>query len=443
MKELSTKFFIILFYLSLSLCAVQAQILDTLTVMHYNLTYFGNTGGASIGCNNTNNNAFTKSAHMRTIVSHYKPDIFTCNELGNNSVFVNFIRDSVMTASGYAPFSAGTYTNNAGSTIVNALFFNSQKLALQSQQVIAHSLRDINLYRLYYKDPLLSIGADTSFISLIVIHMKAGSTSADQTTRLQQSNAIMNVLNGINTAGNYLLCGDLNIQSSGEASYQRLVNYTPNPKMQFFDPINLPGVYNNNGTFALVHTQSTVTVSDGCKASGGLDDRFDFILASRFVMQDSAGYRYIPGSYQACGQDGQRFNKALNDPTPPNTSVPAAVLSALSDASDHLPVLLRLQVKRFNIASLPQDAALEPLIRIQNPVENTMRIFYDKRALALSHIQIIDLYGNTMLYAHHSSDAVTMEDHDAIDVSALPNGMYFVRVTLPDGRSKQGKLIKR
>lgn len=430
-------FYILL--LAVSLSSVKAQVLDTLSVMHYNLMYYGNTGGSSVGCNNTNNNPFTKSAQIRTIVAHYRPDIFTCNEIGNNNIFVNFIRDSVMTAAGYATFSSGTYTNNAGSTIVNGLFFNNQKLALRSQQVIAHSLRDINLYRLYYRDPLLSIGADTSFISLIVIHMKAGSTSADQTIRLQQADEIMNTLNTINVSGNYLLCGDLNIQSSGETSFQRLVNFTQNPKMQFFDPLNLPGFYNNNGTFALVHTQSTVATGDGCKASGGLDDRFDFILVSRFVMQDSAGYRYIPGSYQACGQDGQRFNKSLNDPTPANTSVPAAVLTALSNASDHLPVLLRLQVKRFNVAAIEKAASLESLIRLQNPVEDVLTVFYDKKALTLVDLHVLDMHGRIVQSLVQESE----DTYDRFNISTLSRGLYIVRIVTSEGKSGQWKLVKR
>ena len=83
-------------------------------------------------------------------------------------------------------------------------------------------------------------------------------------------------------------------------------------------------------------TQSTRTVSLPDEGStGGLDDRFDMILISQ-AIKDSGGITYIPGSYMAVGNDGNHFNRGLNEL--PNAVVSDEVALALYYASDHLPV---------------------------------------------------------------------------------------------------------
>lgn len=74
----------------------------------------------------------------------------------------------------------------------------------------------------------------------------------------------------------------------------------------------------------------------GALISGGVDDRFDFLLLSPSLMQ-----RYTAGSYTAFGNDGQHFNNSINA-EPANSIVSQTVANALFDASDHLPVYLDL-----------------------------------------------------------------------------------------------------
>ena len=73
-----------------------------------------------------------------------------------------------------------------------------------------------------------------------------------------------------------------------------------------------------------------------------MDDRFDFVLASRQIIDDSLNIKYIPSSYRAVGQDGKRFNGSVNSPT--NTDVPGSIADNLYNLSDHLPVILKLEV---------------------------------------------------------------------------------------------------
>ena len=55
---------------------------DTLTVMQYNLLYYGNYQSGYADCYETNNNTQQKDEYIRTILDYVKPDIFTVCEFG-------------------------------------------------------------------------------------------------------------------------------------------------------------------------------------------------------------------------------------------------------------------------------------------------------------------------------------------------------------------------
>src|SRR5690554_7468398 len=70
------------------------------------------------------------------------------------------------------------------------------------------------------------------------------------------------------------------------------------------DPINRPGSWNNSGSYAEIHTQSTRNGGNfDCGSQGGMDDRFDQILVSQNVMNNSDNVEYQTGSYRAVGND--------------------------------------------------------------------------------------------------------------------------------------------
>jgi hypothetical protein len=72
-----------------------------------------------------------------------------------------------------------------------------------------------------------------------------------------------------------------------------------------------------------------------------MDDRFDFLLISS-AMNDNEGMAYVASTYKCYGNDGQHFNLAINAlPTIPEG---AAMANALEEASDHMPVIMDIQV---------------------------------------------------------------------------------------------------
>lgn len=213
------------------------------------------------------------------------------------------------------------------------------------------------------------------------LHLNAGNaaTRATETATLRSNaNALGNV--GI------LFSGDYNIDASTE---QAMLNLTSaGGSAQAFDPVNRPGTWSNNSAFASIHTQSTRTtdLGDG-GATGGVDDRFDQHLASASMMSGE-GISYLgptaagtvgTHSYRAFGNNGSVFNKAINDPA--NTSKPRSVLDALQRASDHLPVVLDLQLPaRMSVTVAPhpaeviQDANVSVAVAVSNaaPVSTTL-----------------------------------------------------------------------
>ena len=115
------KLYIIIFtILSLSLYSQ-----DTLQVMQYNLLNYGNYTSY---CPSSSNNVNTKNVHLKTIINYVKPDIFTVNELSNNTSYHQMILDQVLNSDGETKYRKAVSFNSAESYLVNMLYYNNRKL---------------------------------------------------------------------------------------------------------------------------------------------------------------------------------------------------------------------------------------------------------------------------------------------------------------------------
>jgi len=394
---------------------------DTLRVMVYNLLYYGEY---VFGCNANNNNPNDKDVYLRTILDYDLPDIFVVNEISSQAYFHQRILDSVLhkiTDSQYARAGSQQISN---SSIMNMLYYNTEKLALHSQHIVQSITRDINLYSLYYKSPDLVYG-DTAFIHCIGAHLKAGSTASDQQRRRDQINNVIAWLQYNRQPGNFLFMGDLNVKTVEELSMQALL-YGADISFRFYDPVNQLGAWYNNPNYTMYHTQSTHTSSSGsCHSGGGLDDRFDFILASADIMQGSQRVSYIEDSYRTLGQDGQHLNRALID-APLNTSAPWEVITALYHNSDHLPVLLSLAIDQSPASS---RIAFKPGVEFShnNPVTTELIIHHNN--LPTGSKYSLDIY--SLIGGHHISINETLGNHPIkTDISHLPKGFYLVELKM-------------
>ena len=200
------------------------------------------------------------------------------------------------------------------------------------------------------------------------------------------------------------------------------------------DIINVTGTY-NDPLYAKIHTQSTRTTQFGGGSHGGLDDRFDFILYSDSVMYGDRIF-VIDSTYKAVGNDGLHYNSALN--ILPNESVSSNISNALHDASDHLPVSVKIIFSKekifrevLNVESYKQgkDLKIYP-----NPTFDKLNI--KSKEENIINIQLISPDGKDIRNIDVNSKDYIM---DLINVSS---GIYFLKLEFKNF-DKKIRLIKK
>lgn len=415
-----------------------AQQKDTLRVMTYNLLFYRETTSF---CTTNNNSTSTKETAMEKIIDETLPDILVVNEMGGGSSINAFrLLQNSLNKNGRSNYNLANSTGIGGTnpqSLVNMLYFNTEKLELESQYTIEKDLNNIDLvrlidvYQLRYKDSNLAVHQDTIRIHVLAAHLKAGSSTSNEDERADATEALMAHLDSINATGNYILAGDLNLYNSTEPAYQDLINYI-DTSQRFYDPINVAGNWHNDSRYASLHTQSTST-SGGCAAGGGMDDRFDFLLASDEIMNNTNRMNYIAGSYKAFGQDGLRFNQSIISPA--NTAVDSTTAQALHDMSDHLPVIMDMELSVPLATAIPNYTLGE--FYFENPNSGFFQLDLRQFKEQIQKVEIIDLSGRTVQVIE-----VNAANSIQLDISNLPNGPYLLKVTSKSFQQKTKKLIK-
>ncbi len=258
--------------------------------------------------------------HFARILDAIRPDVLVCQEVEDPTAGPRFVSE-VLT---WAPFAASAFID--GPDTDHLVFYDQSKFDLVSTRVIPTELRNILEVVLALR-PHDATLADT--VVIYSLHLKAQDNTADAQQRLREVTAMINAMS---TRDRIIVCGDLNIYSPSEPSYQALVG--PNAVRSFVDPLGTSW-RRNDASFASIYTQCTrKTQLSGCGGGvdGGVDDRFDLILPSTALSS-----RVIRSSYTSFGNDGQaRLNESIDEPT--NTSVSTEMAASLKCASDHLPL---------------------------------------------------------------------------------------------------------
>lgn len=300
-------------------------------IVSYNLLNFPN---GRTDCGSSNVNLPNRSDSLRKIMQYLKPDILAGCEI-QTAAGCDSVLNRALNVFGTSYYQRAQWvSNSAGGDLQNMLFYNASKLTLKEQRIIQTYPRDINHYILYVNDATLPLHHDTCFIEVFMCHLKAGSASADQADRAEQTQLLRSVLDGRPQGRHLFVCGDLNTYRSTESCYQNLVSGGTN---FLRDPLNMPGNWTSNSSFAAIHTQSPrASGSTDCGVTGGLDDRFDHIVVSQNVMNGANLLQYNANSYKAIGNDGNHYNQSILAGT--NSQYPDSVVRALYYSSDHLPV---------------------------------------------------------------------------------------------------------
>ena len=327
MKHLSN---IILAVFCLLYAETSAQ--TTINILSYNLLNFPE--GLPLNRQDT----------LRKIVNYVEPDLFLIQEL-KNSLGLSLALDACNDLEGnYTAAQWWSQQSNFGTDfpLQQSIIYNSDIFGLVEQDFILTSVRDINYFKLYLKTEDLDQGADTTYLTVFVTHLKAGSGSSEQQQRAAMVQNFINALPALSNNQLAIFAGDFNVYNSNEEAYQMLLS-TENA-IVFEDPINAPGTWSSSAyPFKQILTQSTrssTIYNDG--AGGGVDDRFDFILASQDILSGTEALTYVEDSYHALGNNGTCYNQSITSCNV-NNDVPFDIIRALYYMSDHLPVVMQLQ----------------------------------------------------------------------------------------------------
>ena len=256
---------------------------DTVKIVTYNLLRFdGDTD---------------RNVYFRKVVDELSADIYITQELSNNSGVSNFL-NNILNHGGQDKFLSAKFYDDHD--IDQALFFNKDKFEIVSTSKIIGEPRDIMVYRLKH------VETDKLFY-IFNMHLKASQGSTNEVRREAQVITLMDYTKQMNDDHFYVTAGDFNIYSTDEPAYRKFFEETTTGYGNFNDLVTVEGKYNNE-EFSEIHTQSPRTSQFGGGASGGLDDRFDYILFSDSLMMSKKTF-VIKESYNVLGNDGNHYRR--------------------------------------------------------------------------------------------------------------------------------------
>ena len=422
---------------ALFLLSLTAWSQDTLTIMQYNLLYYGNYNSAFAQCYETTNNTQHKDECIRTILGYVKPDILTVCEFGATQTLQDDFMRHNLNIYGVNYWQSDKIINYANEAIINHIFYDSRKLGLSKHVALRTHPRDTDIYELYLKTHSLAYG-DTVKLVCIVAHPKAGEDGAG--SRYAQMQTVMNYVSQHYDTENVLIMGDFNLYGASESAYQVLTRTHSNTNALFIDPLaNLGGVgeWNNSYQFARFHTQSTRNEEVPCFSPGGLDDRFDFILMADEIKFSYKHLRYVPNSYKAIGNDGYHFNQSINQSY--NYAVTSELAQALYDCSDHLPVTMKLYT---DVPGLGIDDSETPTLEASvapNPASGVAKVNFFNPSAGEVQFELYSLQGQ--LVQRQSEHFVNGEQQVEMDLQDTPEGFYLLRIRHQQGWGQTIKVV--
>jgi len=410
---------------------------DTFKAMFYNLLNFPLQ---DIPANRIN--------HLKEILLEAQPDIFMVCELNNqtgaNSI-INMIQADVNQNYDMATFEYNTSDDDFGNQndLQNLVFFDSTKFSLESEHIVTTVYRDFNHYKLKLNTEDQDI--NPLFIDVIVCHLKSSSSSENQVIRLEMVQDLTTYLATLPEDSHVLLGGDLNVYRSTENAFEELIDNSNH--ITFIDPANRIGSWHNNSSYIDVFTQSTRTTTGMGGATGGFDDRFDFILTSESMETSTANPNpdlfFVDGSYEVLGNNSNVdcYNQSIistdceddGDPNTPDYSY--ALREELFNFSDHLPVILQIEANQLFLSIPEYETSNYYEIIGTNIISNTLNLHTNNQLLTTKKLNIFNTLGQRVM-----SIIVDNSETHLVDVSHLSNGLYYI--TTPNLYVEPLKFVK-
>lgn len=371
---------------------------------------------------------------LKNILSDINPDLFMVCELlseeGANDLLYNALNFDSNRNYARAPYISN---QSSDSEMQQLLFYDSNIWELIATEVLPTNYRDINKYKLQL---LTEDTSEPIYLYAFITHLKSSPGRANRLIRLEMIETFTAHLQYIEPEAYVVFSGDFNLYSSDEEAYQELLNQEN--EIVFMDPINSVGDWHENEAFTYLHTQSTrvSNVGFGTGASGGLDDRFDFIMLSENFFEDNPNLQYVTDSYTAYGNNGNCFKKDINDPSCSGRYT-QETRDWLYMMSDHLPVILEVETTKTLDTHAVSITLPTPVI-ITNPVIDNLKIYIPEGTnKPVSQIEIFNAIGVSIIQKkiyHQGTELIIPIEH-------LASGLYFIRLT--DYPQHTLKFIKR
>jgi hypothetical protein len=203
-------------------------------------------------------------------------------------------------------------------------------------------------------------------------HYKSDDNSTDAERRRVEAASVRDNADALGEGTHAIYAGDFNVYRDTEPMYVELQSAGPGRAK---DPINRPGNWSTSSmslgpTFRDVHTQSPATVEAfNGQVLQGMDDRFDFQLITD-ELDDGEGMSIVPGSYRPFGNNGTHtWRQAIST----GTGAAGNILTALTQVSDHLPVVADYQLPakmQVAVGTIPTLVPLGSMTSVNVLVQN-------------------------------------------------------------------------
>lgn len=372
-----------------------------------------------------------KTPYLKTILETTQPDLFMICEIKNETASNYLFENAILPFN--EKFKKVPFRNveSPAKDLMQMVYYNSEKLVLEAEEVIPTDVRDINHYT--FKINTVDIDTNPIRIEVFVTHLKASTGASNRQQRLESVENFVRELDRLPTDSAVLFAGDFNFYTSNEEGFLKIIDATNSIKMidpinrlcptfpensiDYFDENNFNNAYFwNNSSFADIHSQSTRTSQvNGDGAGGGMDDRFDFIMMSENFASNPNLY-YINNSYKTIGNNGNCYNSFVSN-LDCTGEFSQTLRNALYFFSDHLPVVLEIETPQ-NTLSISKN---------QNPVKFTnTNLISDFLSLHLSKENcsfiIYNQLGQKVFEIKNTS-----KSEIKISTSGFPKGIYYLK----------------
>lgn len=361
---------------------------------------------------------------LRKILAYHPVDLLIVQEL-RSAAGATSVLQNALNAGGEDRFSMAPYVPPISApwlteTLAQAVYFDRHKLAFKRQTTLVTNVRDINVVDLYLRTPGLVAG-DTMHLTVCAMHLKAGNTASDISSRVSMINVLMGHLAQLPADRHVIVAGDMNLYTGDGPEFNALLSTSG--AMQLVDPLGLGGTDWSGGSHPSVYTQSTRTTSiynDG--AGGGIDDRFDIMLTSASLLDNEGDLYLQSGSYRAFGNSGTCYDQSITSCF--NGSIPFSILRSLYYMSDHVPVVMEL------VCELPLGGMEPPS---PPPAVTLLPLGHGRWSITATDLLDVRVY-DTM---GRSVPARWVLRSGNAELQLPMNGVHLVQVTTSRGSSTQ------